>query len=126
MASNLPPPPDRPAPAARPGVVTAAGIVLIVAGALGVLAGIILLAAGGGFAVIGIIFLAVGAIEIWAGIQVLNLREAGRQAGIWLAGISLVFNIISIARAAGTGIIGLLLDAFIIWALVTNREYFHS
>ena len=130
--AEYPPPPPRPG-STRPGVVTAAAILLIVAGGLSVLVGLLLLAGagraagagvGGLFAVLAIMSLAVGALQIYAGIQVLNLRSVGRTLGIALAAIGAVFALLSIGRTTGTNIIGIAIDVFIIWALVTNADVF--
>jgi uncharacterized membrane protein HdeD (DUF308 family) len=126
MTQYQPPPPGRPA-GARPGAVTAAGVILIVAGALALLGGLILLVAsslGAIFALFAVIYLALGALEIYAGVQVLNLRERGRQIGLVLAGISAIVSLILIAKGPVSSVIGIALDAFIIYALYTNRQYF--
>jgi len=116
-------------------MVTGAGVLLIVAGALGVLGGLLLLAGagaaagsgvGGLFLVIGILILAIGALEIYAGIQVLGLHERGRIIAIGLAAVGALFSLISIARTPVSSIIGILIDAFIIYALVTYAGEFHA
>jgi hypothetical protein len=127
------PPPSSSGPsAARPGVVTAAGILLIVVGGLQCLLGLIALlggaalgSAGRGFlAVFGIIFLAIGLLHIYAGVQVLALKERGRMIGIVIAAIGAVLGLLRIAAAPGSGIIGIAIDGFIIWALTQNASYF--
>ena len=102
--ADYPPPPSS---AARPGPVIAAGILLIV---------------GGGLA---ILFLGIGALELYAGIQVLALKEIGRTIGIVLAAISGVLSLISIAKTPSTSIVQIAIDAFIIWALTQNAAAFH-
>jgi hypothetical protein len=114
-------------------MVTAAGVLLIIAGALGILGGLLLLggvgvAAGKGvgavFALLGVVLIAVGAIELYAGIQVMALKEIGRKIGIVVAGIAALFNLLSIGRTPAGSIIGLAIDIFIIYALVNNAQYF--
>jgi hypothetical protein len=116
-------------------LVTAAGVLLIVAGALGVLGGFFLLAGagvaagagvGGLFLIIGISILVIGALEIYAGIQVLGLHERGRVVGIVLAAVGALFSLLSIARTPGSSIIGLAIDVFIIYALVSKQSEFHA
>lgn len=135
-----PPPPEypsrRPAGGARPGVITAVAVLMFVGGGLSVLAG--LLAVGGGgmlgdafggggtLAVFGILVLAVGAVQIYAGVQILGLRERGRILGIVIAGLSALLTLPQLGDAAGSAIISLAIDAFIIWALVTNAEVFQK
>jgi hypothetical protein len=127
----IPPPPGRPA-GDRPGVVTAAGALLIVGGVLGILLGILLLSgagaargrgAGGLFTVIGLFSIAVGAVQTYAGVQVLNLREIGRTLGVTIAAISAVFALFSVGRAPGS-ILTILIDLFIIYALTQNKQFF--
>jgi hypothetical protein len=137
MSENLPPPPGEPepspAPTTRPGIVTAAGVLLIVGGALGILGGLLILGGagtvggvGGLFAVLAIVILAVGALQLYAGIQVMNLKERGRQLGIIFAAVAAVLQLLSIGRAPGTSIISLAVDVFIIYALATNAEHFRA
>ena len=56
--------------------------------------------------------------------QVLALRERGRILGIVLAAIGLFFQLLSIGRASGSSDPRDLHRGFIIWALVTNAQYF--
>jgi hypothetical protein len=130
MAAPPPPGAGAPAPGARPGVVTAAGILLIVAGAFAILGGLLSFGAaglGGIFVILAVILLAIGALEIYAGIQILGLRERGRIIGLVVAGIGAIFSLIFLITAGDfTQIISLALDAFVIWALMTNQQYFHA
>lgn len=128
MAQYPPPPATGPVRGQRPGTVTAVGVLLIIAGALAILAGLLsfgLSGLSGIFVVIGIIYLPVGALEIYAGIQVLNLKEIGRVLGMVMAAVGAVLSLVYIAKGAGTSIVSILLDAFIIYTLYSNREYFH-
>jgi hypothetical protein len=110
----------------RPPMVTAAGIVLMIAGALNILSGLLVLGAGGAFLITALINIAIGAISIWAGLQVLQLREQGRMTGLILAGIGAVFAVIALIQGATLNIIGLALYAFVIYALVNTRQHFHA
>jgi hypothetical protein len=126
MAQYPPPPATGPVRGQRPGTVTTVGVLLIISGGLGILLGLLSLGLSGVsglFTLIGIIFIPVGALEIYAGVQVLNLKEIGRQLGMIMAGISIVLRLIFIVKSP-TSIIGLLLDAFIIYTLYSNKEYF--
>jgi len=129
---DAPPPPDR-GPQARPGVVTAAAVLLLVGGGVSILTGILLLSGagvaagrgvGGLFLFVGLITLAVGALEVYAGIRVLDLREPGRMLGIILAAVAGFLNLLSLGRAAGGSVIGLAINAFILYALITNAQHF--
>lgn len=132
-----PPPPDfpsSPAGGARPGVITAVAVLMFIGGGLSVLAGLLAVAGGGmlgdafggggALAVFGIVVLAVGAAQIYAGVQILGLRERGRILGIVLAGLSALLTLPQLGQAAGSAIVGLAIDGFIIWALVTNAAVF--
>ena len=137
MAANPPPPPPPSAPlppsygpsgaGTRPGVVTAAAVLLFIAGGFALLGALILFTASSVAAfliLVAIVLAAVGAIEIYAGMQVLNLKERGRILGIVLASIALVLQLLSIGRTTGSSIVGICIDAFIIWALVSNAQHF--
>jgi hypothetical protein len=113
---------------ARPPLITAAGIVLIIAGALGVVSTLILLGLANGLGIVEILYvligLAVGAASIWAGWMVLQLREQGRSLGLVLAIVGAVFALIAVIQGSTISIINLALDAFLIYALSTTRQYF--
>jgi hypothetical protein len=121
-----PPPPDRPSPA-RPGVLTAAAVLLIIGGALGILFSLLLFGVADGRAllvVLAVIALVISVLQVWAGTQVLSLREIGRKVGIVLAAIGAVNSLLSIGESPATSIITIAINAFIIWALVQHKEYF--
>jgi hypothetical protein len=129
MAQYPPPPATGPVQGKRPGAVTAVGVLLIVAGAFAVLAGLLsfgLSGLNGIFVVIGIIYLPVGALEIYAGVQVLSLKEVGRVLGMVMASVGAVLSLIYVAKGTGTSIVSILLDAFIVYVLYSNRQYFHN
>jgi hypothetical protein len=111
---------------ARPPLATAAAILLIVVGALNILGGVQLfgLDLGAIGAVFGVLALAIGAAGILAGVQVLGLKEQGRVTGLAVAGVGAVLNIYSITQGVTVQIVGLLLNAFIIFALVNTQSAF--
>lgn len=149
-----PPPPPRPdmswqaddrAPAsipARPRLVTAAGVILIVLGALQALAGLVLMFVSpellarigsiGDINVelvsrgIGLFSLVVGALEVLAGILVLRLSDGGRILAIVLASIGLLGGIGSLSRGSAPGVVTLGLYAFVIYALFTQGVAFRG
>lgn len=129
---DVPPSPDR-EPRARPGVVTAAAVLMLIGGGLSILTGILLLSGvgvaagrsvGALFVLVGLITLAVGALQVYAGIKVLDLRESGRVLGIVLAAVAAFLNLLALGRASSGSVIGLAVDAFILYALITNARYF--
>lgn len=111
----------------RPPLVQAAGIMLIVGGALGVLAALLLFGASGvipAAALFAILSLVLGAGEIYAGTQVLALKEQGRMIGLILAGIGAALSLIQVILGYPSSILGLLINGFIVYALVTNAQHF--
>ncbi len=126
-----------PTPAAttsrRPGLLTAAGWILIVFGALGVVAGVLLLGQGqsqieglNANAAHGatLVTLAVSAMELFTGVLVLRRRPAGRRLGFIFAGIGVASSLIRLPRASGPGLIGLAVSCFVIYALGVNGVHF--
>lgn len=116
----------------RPGIVTAAAVLLFIGGAFGILGGVLGVTGGGfiggslgGIAVVfGIIMLAVGALEIYAGVQVLALKEQGRIIGLALAAIGALLSLVQIGASPGSSIIGLAINGFILYALWTTASAF--
>ncbi|MFL5798890.1 MAG: hypothetical protein ACJ77A_13275 [Actinomycetota bacterium] len=120
--SGLPPPPGQGYPStqgpgipygrpARPGSVTAAGVLLIVAGSLAALFGLLFLVAGlavtgrsfGPFSSVGTAVAVVGAVvivyavfEIVAGAKVLALHNGWRIVGIVFASLGVLFSALSV------------------------------
>jgi hypothetical protein len=117
---------------ARPQMVTAAAVLLFIGGGLGILAGLLAVTGGGilggglgGVAIVfGLFSLAVGGLQIYAGVQVLALKEQGRIIAIVLAAIGLALSLLQIGASPGGAIIGLAINGFIIYALVTNASAF--
>lgn len=128
MAYQPPPPPagSRPGPV-RPGIVTAAAVLFFVGGGLQVLFGLFVLLASSiaaFFLIVAVVLLALGGLEIYVGTQILALRERGRSFGIVLAAISGFFNLLLLFKRPVSGIIGLAIDVFIIYALTSARDSF--
>jgi hypothetical protein len=124
---------QQPGSAARPSVVTTVAVLLFIRGGLSILGGIIALTGGsflagfggtGALVVWGMIALLVGILEIWAGTGILNLREQARMVALLVVGFDAALTIIFLIQGAGGGVIGLALDAFIIWTLVNKKDLF--
>ncbi len=139
-------------PPRRPGVVTAAGVVLIVTGALVSLFGLLAAMVGsqwesviqnpqvvdqvgalpgalGPFlTVVGLILAAFGVLDLASGVYVLMARGWARITGITLASIGGLFWLLSMigvtARSAPVPLVLLGSSAFVIWALAANGAYF--
>jgi hypothetical protein len=148
--SDLPPPPLDPdrafqvpvprpaaAPARRPGPVTGAAAVLMIAGAFSLVAGL-LWASGervnidfpfleGEFERIAAFVLVVqGVLALVAGWLVLRLRPAGRVLGIVLSSLAIVAGLAQLRSAGSSGLLGLALNAFVLYALFTYGFVFKS
>ena len=136
----------------RPGVVTAAGVVMIVIGALiglfGLIAalvgsqwasfirnpqvvdqiGVLPDSAGRVLALGGLILISIGVLELVSGIYVLMARGWARILGIVLASIGSLFWALSVvsvtARSVVVPLVLLGASAFVIWALAANGAYF--
>ncbi|GBC87856.1 hypothetical protein HRbin12_01874 [bacterium HR12] len=117
----------------RPGVVTAAAVLLFIGVAFGLLGGLFAVTGGGfiggslgGVAIVfGIVMLAVGGLEIYAGVQVLALKEQGRMIGLVLAAIGALMSLLQIGASPGSAIIGLAINGFVLYALGTTASAFH-
>jgi hypothetical protein len=108
-------------------MVTAAAVLLIIGGALGILFSLLLFGVADGrtlLVVLAVIALVISLLQVWAGTQVLSLREVGRKVGIVLAAIAAVNSLLSIGESPATSIITIAINAFIIWALVQHKESF--
>lgn len=110
-------------------MVTAAGTILIVAGALAIVGGLVLLNAKGGFAVPGlserdvakitaIVAFIVGGLDILAGWLVLRLSSAGRILGIVIAVIGLAGVLSQLGDSGPSGFLSLALYAFVLYGLL--------
>jgi hypothetical protein len=124
---------QQPGSTARPSVVTTVAVLLFIRGGLSILGGLIALTGGsflagfggtGALVVWGIIAILVGIVEIWAGTGILNLREQARMVALAVVAIDAALTVIFLVQGAGGGVIGLALDAFVIWTLVTKKDLF--
>jgi hypothetical protein len=119
--------------------VTAAGVILIVLGALGIFGGLILLALDpadlSGFSTvnlervargIGVLAMVFGGLEVLAGVLVLRLSNAGRILGLVLACLGVVGGLGSLGDGAGVGLISLGLYGLTAYALFADRHVFGS
>jgi len=132
------PPPAHP----RPQLVTAAGVILIVLGAVQSLAGVVLLVLSpadlarigslGGMDLasvargIGLFSLVVGAFEVIAGILVLRLSEGGRVFAIVVAAFGAFGAFASVLSGSAPGVLTLGLYAFVIYVSFSRRAAFRG
>ncbi len=132
------PPPSRP----RPQLVTAAGVILIVLGAIQGLTGVMLLVLSpadlsrlgsiGNMDLapvargIGLFSLVVGALEIGAGILVLRLSDGGRVFAIVVAAFVALGGFASVLNGSAAGVLTLGCHAFVIYVLFSQRAAFRG
>jgi hypothetical protein len=123
-------------PRRRPGALTGAAWALIVSGALTALVGLVVASSEGSVSTVGLegdtgsifaaVFLAIGGIRILAGVLILRLSGVGRGLGFIVAGIGVIGGLAQLSGAAGSALITLVVDGFVLWALATNGEAFRS
>lgn len=112
-------------PSNRPQQVMIAAILLFVAGGLSILGGIFLLQLGGVLLLWALLGLALGGAAIYAGMQVMAMREQGRIIGMALAGVGVVLQLISLISLFNIfTLLGLILYAAILYLLYSNAEHF--
>ena len=122
----------------RPQIVSVAGWILVVIGAIGGLAGLVLLLVraqdlanlgtvgdlqldrvGRG---LGLLSLVIGALQVASGVLVLRLSNAGRVLGITLAVLGVIGGLG--ALGSGAGVVGIGLNGLVLYALVANGAAF--
>jgi hypothetical protein len=121
----------------RPQLVTAAGVILIVLGALGIFGGLVLLALDpgdlNGFSTVnlervargfGLLAMAFGGLEVLAGVLILRLSNAGRILGLVLACLGVVGGLGSLGDGAGVGLLSLGLYGLTVYTLFAHGDVF--
>ena len=128
-------PTPRAAPPTRPGLVTGAAAIMLVAGSLNLLVGAISLGGGATFAVPGgrvggglVAFplMVNGALQLVAGWLVLRLRPSGRILGIVLASAGILVALLQLGSAGVTGVLSMLLNAFVLYGLLAYSFVFEQ
>jgi hypothetical protein len=118
-------------------MVTAAGTILIVAGALAIVGGLVLLNTKGGLAIPGlsgrevariaaVVAFIVGGLDLLAGWLVLRLSSTGRILGIVIAVIGLVGGLAQLGESGSSGILSLALYAFVLYGLLAYGFVFRE
>jgi hypothetical protein len=118
----------------RRGLVTFAGVTLIIAGSFNLLDGVVALAKDehfradellfGDLTAWGIWWLVVGSLQLYAGWQVMKLHESGMTIGIPLAGLNAFTQLMFLAVYPAWSIAILVLDIVVIYALATSADAF--
>jgi hypothetical protein len=117
-------------PARRPGVVTTAGVLLLVSSGFSFLGALVLLGSGarpsldglGSARGFGAALVIAGALNLLAGVLVLARSNAGRILAITLASIGMIGALTQLGSS--TGFVSLAIDGFIVFALVINADAF--
>ena len=118
-------------------MVTYAGLILLISGALSVLFGVVSLSGDTRLLVPGdegliseevvaFYLIVSGGLLLLAGWLVLRLRPAGRVLGIVLASIGIVTGLIQIGSTGGPGLLAIALNAFVLYGLFTYGFVFKN
>jgi hypothetical protein len=121
-------------PVKRSGMLTFAGVVLVLAGAINLLDGIVALTKDeyfradqllfGDLSAWGFWWLFVGLLMLWAGSQVVQRKESGLGLGVGIAGLNIFTQLMFIKAYPGWSISIMVLDLIVIWALCANADEF--
>jgi hypothetical protein len=143
--SDIPPPPPwdppgnvptpRAAPSSRPPMITYAGLILLISGALSLLFGIVTLTTNARLLVpegatsqevVAVYLVISGGLSLVAGWLVMRLRPAGRVLGIVLAVLGIVTGLVQIGNTGGPGLLAIALNAFVLYGLFTYGFMFRN
>ena len=118
----------------RSGLVTFAAIVLILVGSFNILDGIVALADDerfngdrllfGDLSAWGFWWIFVGLLQVWAGTQVMKLKEVGMMMGIAFAGLNAFTQLMFLDVYPAWAIVIMTLDLVVIYALATSADSF--
>jgi hypothetical protein len=118
----------------RSGLVTFAGIVLILAGSFNILEGIVAVAGDdrykgdqllfGDVTAWGFWWLFIGLLQAWAGTQVMKLKEVGMMMGIAFAGLNALTHLMFLDAYPPWSFVIMVLDLIIIYALASSADDF--
>jgi len=121
-------------PVKRSGMLTFAGVVLVIAGSINLLDGVVALVKDdylradellfGDLSAWGFWWLFVGLLMLWAGFQVVNRKEAGLGLGIGIAGLNLFTQLMFFSAYPGWAVTIMVLDLVVIYALCSNADEF--
>lgn len=109
-------------------MITYAGLILLISGALSLLFGIVTLTSdarllvpedGLSEEVVAGYLIVSGGLSLVAGWLVLRLRPAGRVLGIMLATLGIVTGLVQIGDTGGPGLLAIALNAFVLYGLFT-------
>jgi len=114
--------------------VTAAAVLLFVLGGLNILIGIFVVSASsalsgagvdsGVFTVAGVVSIVIGALQVGAGVMVLRMQDRGRLLGVIVSAVALALALISLFGGEFLSIIGVALNAVVLYLLGQERGAF--
>ena len=120
----------------RSGLLTFAGVMLLVAAVFNLIDGIVALVADdhhnadellvGNLTAWGIWWLALGALLAFAGLQVLARKSAGAVLGFTLAGLNAFTQFAFIGAYPAWAIVAIAVDGLIIYAIATHTQDFED
>ena len=118
----------------RRGLVTFAGIALILVGSFNLLDGVVALADDqrfngdrllfGDLSAWGFWWLFIGLLQVWAGTQVMKLKDVGMMMGIAFAGLNAFTQLMFLDAYPAWAIVIMVLDLVVIYALATSADDF--
>ncbi len=118
----------------RTGLVVASGFLMIVSGGFGVMVALVLLmsefptpispSAERLVNVIALVALALGVLQALAGILILGQSRIGRTLGLFVAALGVVGSVLQLGFAPGRGLIGLVLNGMVLYALTAHTHVF--
>jgi hypothetical protein len=121
-------------PVKRSGMLTFAGIMLVLAGSFNLLSGVVALTKDelfradellfGDLSAWGFWWLLVGLLLLWAGVQVIGRKEAGLGLGIGFAGLNIFTQLMFLDVHPGWAVSIMVLDVIVIWALCAHASEF--
>ena len=121
-------------PVKRAGMLTFAGIILVIAGSFNLLDGVVALTTDeyfrgdellfGDLSAWGFWWLFVGLLLVWAGVQVIGRKESGLGLGIGLAGLNIFTQLMFLNVHPGWAVSIMVLDVIVIWALCAHADEF--
>jgi hypothetical protein len=118
----------------RSGLVTFAGVMLVIAGAFNLLDGFVALVKDdyyiadellfGSLSAWGVLWLLVGAMQLFAGYEVMKRKSWGVILGVLLAGVNAITQLMFLGAYPAWSIAILVVDGLIIYALTARTDEF--